>query len=411
VSDRTASAEWTTLRPWLADVTLGVLVLVAGLLEQANLGYLTSSTRFSMLVIAVCMAVAVALFRKAPGFSLLLVWFAGGAQIAFGLPLLIVQASVVFVAFGAARWGSHLTVVLSGLSIPTAGTIAVYFLRERGFSSVFDYERYRRLYDAAQQLSDSWQIGAGILAMAALTVPWMAGLVLRYAHRAAQSRASQQAAEDEAARAQLESEQAHEIARLREEQTQLARDVHDVVGHSLAVILAQAESAQFLDEADTSELRRSMANIASSARGSLQDVRQVLTSTSDPISGPGELRELVDGVRSSGAEIRFTEVGNARPMPPELATVAYRVLQEMLTNAIRHGTREEAVAVELEWRDQLMIQVGNAIGVPGAEGASGQGLEGMRRRLESVGGQLEITPDDYRFTTRAWVPMRTGSRA
>jgi signal transduction histidine kinase len=413
VNDRTSSSTAASaIRDWAPDTTLGALVLVAGVLEQANVRYLDTNTRFSMIVITICMAVAVALFRKAPGISLMLVWFAGGAQIGFGLSLMIVEVSVVFVAFGAARYGSHVTVILSGLSIPTAGLLAVHFLRDRGLASVFDYERFRRLYNAAQQLSDSWQVGAGILACTVIIVPWMAGLVLRYANRATASAGAQRAAEEEAARAQHETEQAHEIARLREEQTQLARDVHDVVGHSLAVILAQAESAQYLDQADTSELRRSMANIASSARGSLQDVRQVLTSTSDPISGPSELRELVDGVRSSGAEIRYVEVGVARPMPPELATVAYRVLQEMLTNAIRHGSREVAVEVELEWRAHLTIVVSNAAAPgstePDARG-TGQGLEGMRRRLEAVGGNLDIATGPQ-FSVTARVPMRTGSR-
>jgi len=411
MSDRVPSDPWADIRPWIPDATLGVLVLVAGLLEQANLLYLPYGTRWSLVAVAFCIALAVGLARRAPGFSLLLVWFAGTCQVLFGLPLLIVEAAVVVVAFGAARWGRHVTVILSGLSIPVAGIIGIGFLKARGFASLIDPERYRAFYDAAQQLSDTWQVGAGILAAAFLAVPWMAGLVLRYSDRAARSRESQEVAEAEAARAHRESEQAREIARLREEQTQLAHDVHDVVGHSLAVILAQAESAQFLDEADTAALRLSMANIANSARSSLQDVRQVLTPAGGDDPGPGGLHDLVEGVRTSGHEIHFDEIGTSRPLAPELATVAYRVLQEMLTNAIRHGSRDQPLVVELHWSGELRIEVANVVGTGEAVPTGGQGIDGMRRRLESVGGRLDVrrreTDSGETFTATAWVPMRT----
>ena len=103
--------------------------------------------------------------------------------------------------------------------------------------------------------------------------PWLLGLALRFSARSQASRRSQVVAE-------AERDQAAEIARLRDEQTRLAHDVHDVVGHSLAVILAQAESAQFRDDEDTEALKQTMTNIATSARGSLEDVRQVLAATS-----------------------------------------------------------------------------------------------------------------------------------
>lgn len=400
----------------MPDATLGALVLLAGILEETNVDYLRIRTRLSLVVVTACIALAVSLSRRAPGLGLLLVWFACASQLAFSLPLLITQAAIAVVAFGAARWGSQTTVLVSGLSIPVAGLIAIYFLRERLFHVFFDSQRFRAFYNAAQQLSDNWQIGAGIMATACLAVPWLAGLVFRYADRARTSSASQTVAEQEAERAVQETHQAQEIARLQEEQAQLARDVHDVVGHSLAVILAQAESAQFLDQADTERLRLSMRNIADSARSSLRDVRQVLMS--DPeAAGPGELHELVEGVRASGHQLRFEEAGTARPLAPELGTVAYRVLQEMLTNAIRHGHRESPASVELHWGgDDLRIEVANVVGPVGAgaeapaDDVGGHGLQGMRRRLESIGGRLDVRrrrADDHEtFTVTAWVPIR-----
>ena len=403
-------------RDWIPDVILGLVVLGLGLSEALTTEYVPfgapdfAHSRVDLVWVALATAVAVGLCRQAPSLGLAIVWVTCAYELSASIPVMYVQFAVAAVAFGAARWGSTATVILSGLSIPMAGAIAVLAINTDILGPVIGAAQFNRLMDTVQRVTDSWQLGAAVIGMGVLAVPFLIGLTVRFSSTADAAQASQQIAEREAARAQRESEQAKEIARLREEQTQLARDVHDVVGHSLAVILAQAESAQFLDEADTQELRRSMANIASSARGSLQDVRQVLTSTNDPLTGPADLRELVDGVRTSGHDVRFTEAGTSRPLPPELASVAYRVLQEMLTNAIRHGSREAPLEVELEWAELLRIQVVNTLdrgtAEPPVEG--GHGLEGMRRRLESVGGRLKLGPiEQPTFKATAWVPMRT----
>ena len=407
---------WRVRRDWLPDLLAGLLVLVIGSYEAATTAYF-AGTRETMLAIALATAVAVGLSRRLPSVALALVWLTCGYQVLSTSPLMAVQVTIAAVAFGTARWGRPLTVLLSAISIPAAGALATTYADPRIIYSLVDINQYKRLIDVVQQFGATWQIAAAILGMAVLGVPWLAGLTLRFSARASDSRASQQIAEEEAARAHLESEQAREIARLREEQAQLAHDVHDVVGHSLAVILAQAESAQFLDETDTTALRTSMANIAASARSSLQDVRRVLAAESAPTSGPGELHDLVAGVRASGHEVRFDEVGTPRPLAPELATVAYRVLQEMLTNAIRHGARPERVDVELHWAEELRIEVVNTVGVHGGpddgpdEHDGGQGVEGMRRRLTSVGGRLDLRRREVgsgeTFTATAWVPVRT----
>ena len=247
--------------------------------------------------------------------------------------------------------------------------------------------------------------------IALLGMPYLAGLVLRFRDRAEESRASQAVAEDSAARATVAAEQSREIAQLREEQARLARDVHDVVGHSLAVILAQAESAQYLEDADTEKLKQTMENIATSARSSLQDVRHVLTPTPAANVQPGSLDALINGVRESGHEVVSSEVGIRQPLPPELDVVAYRVLQEMLTNAIKHGRRDEPVFVERHWEGELRIEVRNVIEPESTEDAPGQGLDGMRRRLESVGGHFDVRRREEAgvptFTATAWVPVRS----
>ncbi|WP_193610506.1 histidine kinase [Nocardioides lijunqiniae] len=406
----------TDERRWLPDLGAGLVVLLLGLLEVANRDYMVD--RDGLVLVALAMAGAVALSRHAPAASLALVWLIGVLQVVNAVELMLVELAIAVVAFGCARWGSTATVWVSVLSIPAAAVIAVVYVGINGLDALVEGAGFEQVVEDRYSYGDTWQVAAAVVGMALLGVPWLAGLTLRFVARAQASRASQEHAEEEAAQAVMESEQAREIARLREEQTRLARDVHDVVGHSLAVILAQAESAQYLSDVDTQKLKVTMENIATSARSSLQDVRQVLTPTdrAEPLRS-AELDELIAGVRASGHEVVSSEVGAVQPLPPELEVVAFRVLQEMLTNAIRHGRRDEPVFVERHWPDgswvgELRIEVRNVVDVAADETPPGQGLEGMRRRLESVGGRLDVrrraATEGETFTVTAWVPVRAG---
>ncbi len=414
------------LKVWAPDLALGAAVLLLGLVEAAQTRpYYADWLDLALVVLGI--AVAVGLSRRAPGVALALVWVVCLLQLTTGTPVLVVQLSIAAVAFGAARWGSAPVVVLSGLSIPLAAAVVVLFAASEVYDAIAGVIDYNSVINGAYRFGTTWQVGAALVGMFVLGSPWLAGLAFRFGSRAEESRVSQVAAEEDAARAVQESEQAREIARLREEQARLARDVHDVVGHSLAVILAQAESAQYLKDADTEKLKETMATIATSARTSLQDVRQVLTSTKSTTSGRGgSLDHLVDGVRSSGHEVVSTVVGQPQPLPPELETVAYRVLQEMLTNAIKHGRRDTPVTVERHWEGELRLEVRNVVQsdepTPTSdltqpirqvtEGA-GQGVDGMRRRLEAVGGRLDVRRREEdggaTFTATAWVPVRGSS--
>jgi signal transduction histidine kinase len=401
---------------WAPDLLLGAAVALIGIVETfTTTRFEYTGERPTLVLISIGMGVAAACSRHAPAVALALVWAVCGLQVLDGTTVLLTQISVAIVAFGTARWGSRATVVVSGLSIPLAAVAAVWFLADGNSIRALELGEVSRMIDDAYQYGDTWQVGAGLVGLAILATPWLTGLAFRYSDRARQSQVSQVEAE-------AERDQAEEIARLREDQARLARDVHDVVGHSLAVILAQAESAQYLDDIDTQGLKRTMDNIATSARTSLDDVRQVLASTSGtaaPRAGSVDLDGLVEGVRASGHEVLSSEVGVPHPMPPELEVVAFRVLQEMLTNAIKHGPRDRPVRVERHWEGDLRIEVQNALDSVSDEtqplavavepvSPGGQGIDGMRRRLESVGGRLDVRRrlDPPTFTATAWVPVR-----
>jgi signal transduction histidine kinase len=181
--------------------------------------------------------------------------------------------------------------------------------------------------------------------------------------------------------------------------------VHDVVGHSLTVILAQAESARFLDPDDHAAIARTLERIADSTRSSLREVRAVLSAPEMAEAFRGDLDSIVDTSRASGVPIEVTDSGRERPLPPELAAVAFRVLQELLTNAIRHGASGAPIRVERDWGERLTLTVTNQVG-PGRSRDSGQGVAGMRRRLEHVGGSLTVHQTGDTFSATASMPVR-----
>jgi signal transduction histidine kinase len=330
---------------------------------------------------------------------------------------MLTEFALVAVFFAGARWGGRAVMVMSALSVPLA--MVVTFVLHEGRIVLLHL-----LFGGSKLLGIISQEPTALMAMSLaglllLAAPWPAGLVVRSLDRAKASQASMLVAEETAAGARRETEHAREIAHLRDEQTRLARDVHDVVGHSLAVILAQAESGQYRD--DTAQLKKTLQTIATSARSSLQDVRRVLSSTQDMAVEPGQpdpFDSLIAGVRDSGHDVVATELGTPRPLARESGTVAHRVFQEMLTNAIKHGRRGHAITAERHWpaatsaggvADTLRIEVSNIAEAPGDGAHPGRGLEGMRRRLEAIDGHLDIRrreqPSGTTFTVTAYVPV------
>lgn len=410
---RMSERDW---RPWLPEGIAALTVFTIGLVE-ALLTWTFMDGHKEGFVLAIGVAVAVCLCRREPGAALGIVWAMGIFHVASGAPVMLTEFALTAVFFGGARWGKSVTVVLSALSVPLA--VVVAFVLHEGTIIIFDLSVVR--------FSPAARLALSLVGLLIVAGPWPAGLAMRFLDRAIMSRESMLAAEEAAAGARRETEHAREIAHLRDEQTRLARDVHDVVGHSLAVILAQAESGQYLE--DTAKLKKTMQTIATSARSSLQDIRQVLSTTQQASTMPGDGGDfdgLINGVRSSGHEIISTELGTPRQLPREIEAVAYRVLQEMLTNAIKHGRRDQPIVAERHWpaahptggfSDTLRIEVSNMTRGATADSpasSAGLGLDGMRRRLESIGGHLDVRrrerPDGTTFTVTAWMPVLGGTR-
>jgi signal transduction histidine kinase len=419
------------------DVLLGLAVAVVGIIETTS--EFPPGITAQRCLLPAGIGVAVALYRERPGAALAVAWITCAYQVLSGQDLIIAEFAIVVIAYGTARYGSVPVLWASVASVPAAYAIALATPHLFTAGNIADLT-----IRAANRLGESSIRPQVLLVTAAagvLVLPWLLGFALRMRDRAVASQAASAAAERDRAEAEDQRAQAQQLAEARAEQTRLARDVHDVVGHSLAVILAQAQSGDYLPADDPERLKQAMRNIADSARASLQDVRRILAATSgDPrdaggaarTAGPrsGDLDRLLDDVRNAGLDIRETVTGTARPLPPELATAVYRVTQEMLTNAIKHGAPDAPVYVRRDWTDGLAIEVSNlaraggpdptaagdddgesAAGAAGElEEAGGRGLDGMRQRLAAAGGTLtvseDLTPGDRPvFTVRGWLPL------
>jgi signal transduction histidine kinase len=401
----------TAWRLWLPEGIAALMVLATGFVEAAVFWAVTGG-RLQFFAEALCVAFAVGMSRRAPGAALGLVWVLGLLHLRLHALIMVTEFALLAVFFGGARWGRPQTAVLSGLSVPLAVVVA-FVLHQGRFFSLHLLLGGSRLA-AIISREPAAQLVVSLIALLIVAAPWPAGLVMRFLDRARTSRASMLEAEEAAAGAQRETEHAHEIADLRDQQTRLALDVHDVVGHSLAVILAQAESGRYLD--DTEKLKKTLHTIATSARSSLQDVRQVLSSAQQTTTTAESYDGLIAGMRGSGHRVLVTEQGSPRQLPGTTAAVAYRVFQEMLTNAIKHGRRDQPITVERHWpaaqatTGVLRIGVTNMTEAADDEGTgAGRGLDGMRRRLEEVGGHLDVQPAGTTFTVTAFLPVRSGA--
>ena len=223
-------------------------------------------------------------------------------------------------------------------------------------------------------------------------------------------------------------ERRHEGERaLLEERQRIARELHDVVAHHMSVIAIQAEAARYKTADPPPELVESFADIRSSALSGLSELRRVLgvlrsdKPDTTPQPGLGELDGLLESARNAGVTVSSSVSGTTRPLPDGVDLSGYRIVQEALSNAMRHAPGSK-VQVDLFYGEAaLVIEVRNdgrppASGAPldGHDGAEpeyggGHGIIGMRERAAMLGGHLRAGPAaDGGFLVTAALPLGGG---
>lgn len=375
-------------------------------------------------VVAAC--VAIALRRLTPTGAMVMTVVLGAVQVTGGERPSLVDLALVVVIGTVAVVGTRTEAVVAGLLAVVAGATSSLYLARTGY-------RYALMLDGPR---DQVVLVLAAPALVLLSV-WASGLAARAlrsqnaeAARRADAEAAASRAEAVADRAEAVATRAVDEAEAERIRADIARDVHDVVGHSLAVIIAQADSVPFLD--DEARIREVSATIASTARSSLVEVRQVLghIDGSDAATDPTSFEEIVRGIREAGVDVEHTVRGTARPLGAVHGTAARRVLQEMLTNALRHGVPGGAVEVRETWRsadlvlevengvptsalpvggelglEELSVATGEQPTAPTTTRGSGRGLTGMQTRLTTIGGSFDAAVLDAVFSARARIPF------
>ena len=233
-------------------------------------------------------------------------------------------------------------------------------------------------------------------------VPWLAGRLVR--RQALQARAA-------GARAALAEREADEA--IQRERDRIARELHDVVGHAVSMMVVQAGAARVQPEGAGPRTAAALDAIEVAGRQALAELRAMLGVLRS--AGPGDeqrpqpdlsaLPELVDHVRAAGLPVQLTVRGDA-PVAPGVALAAYRVVQESLTNALRHGAAG-ATTVDVQLGSEVSVEVVNELPAATADTAhgGGRGIAGMRERVELHGGSLFAGPRDRHWVVSARLPL------
>jgi signal transduction histidine kinase len=228
--------------------------------------------------------------------------------------------------------------------------------------------------------------------------------------------------EDRALRAERDAERERRLAAA-EERMRIARDLHDSAGHAINVILVHAGAGRLQAERDPVAAREAFGTIEEVARETVDDIDKLVGVLRDDASGtqrgdqveppPGvaALEALVERHRATGMDVTTTVRGARRPLAPGVDRGAYRILQEALTNAARHG--DGSARVEVVFGDgALELLIANPLRPGEAARAGmggGHGVIGMRERTALLGGSLEAGARDGGFEVRARLPL--GHRA
>ncbi|HEY3511860.1 MAG TPA: sensor histidine kinase [Kribbella sp.] len=200
------------------------------------------------------------------------------------------------------------------------------------------------------------------------------------------------------------------------ERNRIARELHDVIGHSVSVMTVQAAAVRRRLTPEQAVEREALETVEALGREALTEMRRmvgVLRQDGDPVAdrepapGLAELERLVQKFRAAGLPVEVSVTGPSQPLPPGLDLTAYRLVQEGLTNTLRHALRPTAAEVSIEYgADRLRLAVRDDGAPVGPDPEAGHGLLGMRERVQVYGGELTARPGaDRGFELVATLPL------
>jgi signal transduction histidine kinase len=374
--------------PWVFDglvagaVTYAALILTA---EALRTWPALGVPGWALMAVAAVHGGVVVLRRRAPVVVLATVVVTAVGYVALGLPVYFLGPPVLVALYTLAVLRDRRT-SLAGLGV--AELALAVTLPIRRFPGLSSWVLYAALFAAA------WLLGDNV-------------------------RQRQAAAEEHERRARALEEAREELARyaVAQERLRIARELHDIVAHSMSVIALQAGTGRMVIERDAAAAREALAVIEQTSRASLSEMRQLLavlrrdddaTRELTPAPGLADVHALVAQVVGSGVAVDVRVEGEPDGVPAGVDLAAYRIVQEALTNVLKHAGQARVTLVVRYTPEDVTIEVcddGSASG--GGAAAGGQGMVGMRERVALYGGDLRAGPrEGGGFEVTARLPLR-----
>jgi signal transduction histidine kinase len=204
------------------------------------------------------------------------------------------------------------------------------------------------------------------------------------------------------------------LAAVVDERTRIARELHDIVAHSVSLMVVQAGAAQQVVQEDAAYVSEALETIRTTGQTALGDMRRVVEMLRDggqpsahaPQPGLARLDALIADARAAGLDASLAVSGAQRPLPPGVDLAAFRIVQEALSNVRRHA-RATRVRVGLRYAaESVTVEIADDGVGTSAQPPSGHGLVGMRERAVLYGGSLELHSEGAGLTVRAVLPVR-----
>ena len=375
--------------------------LVAGLyLVPAVVGSLVDATAPAAALLTVALLGAGALLwrRRAPLATAAVIGVLAVTAVGLTGTLVGLDLAIAFVVYAVAASSRPRTawLTLVGLLVPTAVAVLLW---ERDLTGVGP----RVSTGDADVVGDRVASVTGLLILSLIAIAVGTSVRNRRLHVAALV--------DQANALAVERDQQARLATATE-RARIAREMHDVVAHSLSVMIALADGAAAALERSPDRAREALDELSGTGRAALADMRRVLGVLRDPEAqwdpqpGLPDLEHLVDRFRTAGVPVRWTTTGPPLPEDAGLQLAVYRIVQESLTNVLRHaaGTAQVDVLVAATTTavEVVVTDHGPALGPDDRDGVgTGKGIIGMRERAAVYGGHVEAGPHDGGWRVRA----------
>jgi signal transduction histidine kinase len=392
VTLRAPLTGWLRPWPWVAiDGVVAVLLALVFLVGSTHPAYGIPLGVAYLLALISTLPVAVRRLWPLPALGVVLAGSVGAMAIGTGKDPSVAVALVLYLVASRYRRSTSAAILAGVLALTAAGTAAG--------GAALDHNR-------ASEVAARF-VGSAVV----LTAAWVIGIAVR------QQRAYTAGLREQADR-RIQAQLAEGRRAVTEERLRIARELHDVVAHSLSLIAVQAGVGNYVAGVHPDEAARALASIETTSRAALREMRRLVGVLRDgdpagpdlaPAHGLADVGQLVTGTADAGVRVQLEVRGTQRPVPPGVDLAAYRIIQEALTNVVKHARTTVSRVLVTYDGDAIRLEItddGDGTPADVVAASAGHGIAGMRERASLFGGEFHAGPLPGRgFRVAARLPL------